>query len=60
MGMWQMEHSPSIAAPCVGWSSVSRRTPACQYGSRAEFAIMVELQSKPIEMSSPDAADRPL
>src|SRR4051812_36391642 len=34
---------------------VSRRTPACQYGSRAEFAIIVERHDAPIETSSPSA-----
>jgi len=41
MGMWQALHSSSMAAWWDGWSVISRRTPAIQYGSRAEFAIMV-------------------
>ena len=35
--------------------AISRRTLACQYGSRDELAIMLARQSKPIETSSPDA-----
>ena len=38
----------------------SRRTAACQYGSRAELAIIDALQLEPIEMSSPVTAVRPL
>src|SRR5262245_10493763 len=34
---------------------VSRRTDACQYGSRAEFAIIVGRHANPIETSSPAA-----
>ena len=45
IGMWQVEHLSSIAACALGWSVTSRRTPACQYGSRAEFAMIVERQS---------------
>jgi hypothetical protein len=56
MGMWQMEHLSSMAAAAVGWSIVSRRTPACQYGSRAELAIMDDRQAKPMETSSPVGA----
>ena len=41
IGMWQAAHSSWIAAACCGWSIVSRRTAACQYGSRAELAIIV-------------------
>ena len=37
---------------------VSRRTPACQYGSRAELAIIEARQLAPIEASSPDGAIR--
>ena len=44
---------PGWRAACVGWSIVSRRTPACQYGSRAELAIIVERHDAPIETSSP-------
>ena len=40
-GMWQIEHSSSIAAFDSGWSMVSRRTLPCQYGSRAELAMML-------------------
>ena len=32
---------------------ISRRTPACQYGSRAEFAIIVDRHVAPIDTSSP-------
>jgi hypothetical protein len=39
---------------------VSRRTLACQYGSRDEFAIIVARQSNPIDTSSPFAVVRPL
>ena len=42
-----MAHSSSISAAAVGWSSDSRRTLACQYGSLAEFAIIVARQAKP-------------
>ena len=41
-------------------SIVSRRTLACQYGSREEFAIMLARQSNPIDTSAPDAVSRPL
>src|SRR5205814_3945011 len=34
-------------------SIVSRLTPACQYGSRPEFAIIVDRHDAPIETSSP-------
>ena len=45
--------------PCaIGWSIVSRRTDACQYGSRAEFAIIDARHATPIERSSPVAAVR--
>src|SRR6476646_9509580 len=37
---------------------VSRRTPACQYGSRAEFAMIEARQLAPIDTSSPDGAMR--
>ena len=56
IGMWQAAHSSWIAAECVGWSIVSRRTAACQYGSRAELAIIVDRQVAPIETSSPAGA----
>src|SRR5690606_33421089 len=36
---------------------ISRRTAACQYGSRAEFAIMLARQAGPKEMSSPADVD---
>jgi hypothetical protein len=58
--MWQAEHSCSMAAADSGWSLTSRRTPACQYGSRDALAIMDGRHSVPIEMSSPDGAVRPL
>ena len=38
----------------------SRRTEACQYGSRAELAIIVARQFAPIEMSSPADVVSPL
>src|SRR5258708_26055644 len=44
----------------LGWSIVSRRVLACQYGSREELAIMVARQAKPIDTSSPDFVVRPL
>ena len=56
IGMWHVEHLSSIAPCAPGWSTTSRRTAACQYGSRAAFAIMVDRQSNPIEMSSPVGA----
>src|SRR5258705_2823565 len=37
IGMWQMEHSSSMAFLDSAWSMLSRRTLACQYGSRDEF-----------------------
>ena len=40
IGMWQIEHSSSMSAVAPGWSIVSRRTAACQYGSRAALAII--------------------
>ena len=49
-----------MAATDSWWSIVSRRTLACQYGSREEFAIMLARQSNPIDTSSPDAVSRPL
>src|SRR5437879_3274780 len=39
---------------------LSRRTLACQYGSREEFAIMLARQSKPMEMSEPACVFKPL
>src|SRR6185295_15171410 len=53
-----MAHSSSMSAPRVGWSSTSRRTDACQYGSRDEFAIIEARQATPIETSSPLGATR--
>src|SRR6187401_2619107 len=47
-----------MAAALVGWSRVSRRTLACQYGSRAELAIIVDRHDVPIETSSPVGATR--
>jgi hypothetical protein len=38
----------------------SRRTDACQYGSRAELAIIDARQAAPIETSSPEDASMPL
>jgi len=38
----------------------SRRTAACQYGSRAEFPIMDARHEDPIEMSSPEGVVIPL
>ena len=49
---------PGSPPTCVGWSIVSRRTAACQYGSRAELAIIVERQVAPIETSSPAGVRR--
>jgi hypothetical protein len=40
IGMWHVEHLSSMAARAAGWSMTSRRTAACQYGSRAELAII--------------------
>src|SRR5205085_12345890 len=37
-----------------------RRTLACQYGSRAELAMMLDRQSKPIETSWPKGVVNPL
>src|SRR6185436_7973179 len=53
IGMWHAAHSSWISAAWAGWSMVSRLTPACQYGSRAELAIIVDRQLEPIETSSP-------
>ncbi len=53
IGMWQREHSSWISSEDSGWSITSRRTPACQYGSRDELAMMDARHSTPIEMSSP-------
>jgi hypothetical protein len=39
---------------------ISRRTPACHYGSRAEFAIIDARHDSPIETSSPAGVVRPL
>ncbi len=39
---------------------ISRRTAACQYGSRAECAIIDACQAAPIETSSPDGVVNPL
>ncbi len=39
---------------------ISRRTAAIQYGSRAEFAIIDERQSAPMDTSSPRSVTRPL
>lgn len=39
---------------------VSRRTAACQYGSRDEFAIIDARQANPIETSSPELLVSPL
>ena len=60
IGMWHSAHSSSIAELWAGWSIVSRRTLACQYGSRAEFAIIVDRQVAPIDTSSPEGATRAL
>jgi hypothetical protein len=60
IGMWQMEHSFSISALTLGWSIVSRLTAACQYGSRAELAIIDARHDAPIETSSPDGVIKPL
>ncbi len=58
MGMWQIEHSSWMSSAASGWSIVSRLTDACQYGSRAEFAIIVARQLTPIDTSSPDDSVR--
>src|SRR6187549_1342491 len=42
-----------MSAAFDGWSIVSRRTLACQYGSLAELAIIVPRQFAPIDTSSP-------
>ena len=60
IGMWQREHSFSIAACACGWSVTSRRTPACQYGSRAACAIIDARHIVPNDTSSPLAVVRPL
>ena len=39
---------------------VSRRTAACQYGSRDELAIIDARHATPIDTSSPDGVVRPL
>jgi hypothetical protein len=44
-----------MSADRFAWSIVSRRTAACQYGSLAEFAIIVERHVAPMDTSSPDA-----
>ena len=49
-----------MAAAASGWSIVSRRTAACQYGSRAELAIIEARQSNPMETSSPVGVVSPL
>src|SRR5664279_3334734 len=49
-----------MAPPSVGCSMVSRRTAACQYGSRAALAISVGRQAVPRETSSPREVMRPL
>ena len=51
IGMWQTAHSFSISPAAPGWSIVSRRTDACQYGSRAAFAIIDARQATPIDTS---------
>src|SRR5664280_785734 len=50
---WQAVHSSSIAERAAEWSSASRRTLACQYGSREELAIRLVRQSIPGDTSSP-------
>src|SRR2546422_7369519 len=42
-----------MSSACIGWSIVSRLTPACQYGSRPEVAIIVDRHVAPMETSSP-------
>jgi hypothetical protein len=56
--MWQALHSSSIAARACGCSVISRRTPACQYGSRAELAIIDARQCGANDTSSPDGVMR--
>ena len=51
---------PRSRAPPLGWSIVSRRTAACQYGSRAEFAIIDARHDTPIDTSSPVGVVSPL
>src|SRR6202021_2802328 len=58
--MGQCKHSSWMTTLDSGWSSVSRRTLACQYGSREEFAIMLDRQSSPMEKSSPAFVFMPL
>src|SRR3981189_2948001 len=58
IGMWQLEHSSWISALLVGWSSTSRRTEPCQYGSREELAMIEARQSNPIDASWPDGVVR--
>ncbi len=60
IGMWQAEHSCSIAAAAPGCSVISRRTPACQYGSRAALAIIEARHAMPIDASAPLGVTRPL
>ena len=51
---------PRSRPAAAGWSIVSRRTAACQYGSREEFAIIDARQDTPIDTSSPDGVVSPL
>ena len=60
IGMWHALHSSSMTARMPGWSITSRRTPACQYGSRAELAMIDPRHDVPIDMSSPLGVTRPL
>jgi hypothetical protein len=60
IGIWQAEHSFSMAALAREWTMVSLRTEACQYGSLADWAIIEDLQLDPIETSSPEGEINPL
>src|SRR5690606_41843675 len=53
IGMWQRAQSAWMYEATLGWSIISPPTAACQYGSRAEFAMIDARQSLPIETSAP-------
>jgi len=58
IGMWQVEHLSCITSDSSGRSITSERTDACQYGSRAAFAIIVARQELSIETSTPVSSVR--
>src|ERR1700674_247321 len=59
-GIWQIEHSSSIACFDSGWSIDSRRTRPCQYGSRDEVGRVLARRWTPMETSSPELVVSPL